>query len=89
METQFTVRLPVAIAKKVQQKAKSLGLKRSDILRMALSKLFDEDELESTLTPYDRVKHLVGTVKMGVSDLGKNHRNYLIKKIKHRDSSLT
>jgi hypothetical protein len=33
-------------------------------------------------TPYNKVKHLVGAVKSGVSDMGTSHREHLLKRMK-------
>jgi hypothetical protein len=49
---------------------------------MAIKKYIDEYPVEKEVRPYGRAKDLLGVVASGVSDLGQNHRNYLIKKIK-------
>jgi len=39
------------------------------------------DEYES-LTPFQKVRHLLGVTESGIKDLGKNHRLHLIEKNK-------
>ena len=81
METQMTIRLPQEFSRKIEQRAKSLRLKRSDIVRLAL-KEFLEGPDEAGNSPYSQVQHLIGSVRTGVSDLGARHREHLIKKLK-------
>lgn len=80
METQMTVRLPDDLKQKVQERAKRMRLKRSDIIRMALSEFLEgPDDREFS---FDKIKHLAGSYRSGLSDLGTNHRKYLIQKIR-------
>ena len=82
METQLTIRLPADLTNKVWERAKSMRLKRSDIVRLALAQYLElPDENDR---PYERVKHLAGSMHSGISDLGTNHRKYLIQKIRQR-----
>ena len=68
----------------IEKIAKEMGLKKSDVTRMALKKIADEYALKtSEKKPYDRAKHLIGIVESGVKDLGQRHRKYLLKKIKN------
>ncbi len=59
-----------------------MGLKKSDIARLALRKFIDENITKEQTTPYSKVKHLLGKAESGIKDLGQNHRKYLIEKIK-------
>lgn len=34
------------------------------------------------IKPFDKVRKLIGIAESGISDLGKNHRKYIIDKIK-------
>jgi len=79
---QLTIRMPEKYFSKIEQIAKSSGLKKSDITRMAIRKFLEEYSREEKSDLYSKVKHLIGAVESGISDLGKNHRKYLIKKIK-------
>ncbi len=87
MALQLTVRLHDGLHKDVSVLAKRLHLRRSDIVRMALESFVRGMEEENSDTPYANVKHLLGSVSSGVSDLGESHRKYLIKKFKKNASS--
>ena len=78
---QLTIRMPDEQMLRIENIANKMGLKKSDITRMAL-KNFIEEYSDSTVKPFAKVKHLLGVVESGVSDLGQRHRNHLIKKIK-------
>lgn len=66
----------------IERIAKSAGLKKSDIARMAIRKFVDENKPENGTPVYKKVKHLIGVVESGVPDLGLTHRNHLINKVK-------
>ncbi len=78
---QLTIRMPDDQMGKIEHIAKKMGLKKSDVTRMALKK-FIEEYSGSEVKPFDKVKNLLGVVESGVPDLGQHHRNHLIKKIK-------
>ena len=78
---QLTIRMPDEQMIMIENIANKMGLKKSDITRMAL-KNFIEEYSDSTVKPFAKVKHLLGVVESGVPDLGQRHRNHLIKKIK-------
>jgi len=82
MPTQLTVRLPKNVDRSISSLARRLGLKRSDIVRMALQKLIDEFENGQQERPYDRVKRLIGAVESGIPDLGSEHRKHILERIK-------
>lgn len=80
---QITIRAPDDLMLKIEKIAKEMGLKKSDITRMALTKFADEySSGNEEQKPYNRIKHLIGAADSGMTDLGKRHREYLIKKIK-------
>ena len=79
---QITIRMPEEYLFKIEQIAKSNGLKKSDITRMAIQKFLNEYSNDKEADPYSRAKRLIGVVESGISDLGQNHRKYLIKRIK-------
>ena len=79
---QLTIRVPDEYFAGIERIANSTGLKKSDITRMAIKKYLEEYGAEKEITHYIRAKDLVGVVASGISDLGKNHRNYLIQKIR-------
>ncbi len=78
---QLTIRMPDEQMSRIEQIAKKMGLKKSDVTRMAIKKFIDEYS-DSTVKPFAKVKHLLGVVESGVPDLGQRHRNHLIKEIK-------
>lgn len=80
---QLTIRMPDEQMVRIEQVARQMGLKKSDVTRIAINK-FIEDFSSETIEkkPYHKVKHLLGIAKSGVKDLGQRHREHLIKKIK-------
>lgn len=80
---QVTIRMPDEDLSMIEQIAKSTGLKKSDITRMALKKFIEEYTKETEKNYYNKAKRLIGVVESGISDLGQNHRKYLIRKIKN------
>ncbi len=79
---QLTVRMPDEYEEKIALLAKRMGLKRSDIVRMALKQFVEENLETDQRTPFQRIGHLLGTAESGVKDLGQRHRDYLMKKIR-------
>ncbi len=79
---QLTVRVPDEYKKKIAMLAEKMGLKRSDIARMALKQFVEENLKSDQRTPFQKVSHLLGTAESGIKDLGQSHRDYLIKKIR-------
>jgi antitoxin component of RelBE/YafQ-DinJ toxin-antitoxin module len=79
---QLTVRMPDEYSEKIAVLAEKMGLKRSDIARLALKQFIDENLDNNQSTPYQKVMHLLGSVESGIKDLGQRHRDYLIKKIR-------
>ena len=82
METQFTIRLPADLSSKIKEKARRLKLKRTDIIRLAVADFVEGPD--EGVRPYERVKHLIGSIRTGVPDLGSRHREYLIGKFRDR-----
>jgi metal-responsive CopG/Arc/MetJ family transcriptional regulator len=83
MHSQITVRLSEELTEQVDQFAKRLRRKRSDIVRLALEKFVSETEVLEEPRPYDRVKELIGAVSSGIPNLGEAHREYLVNKFKN------
>jgi len=79
MEHQLTVRLPGALAEKLDHAATRLRRKRSEVVRVALEQFLDT---EISTRPVERVRDLLGSVESGVPDLGQRHREYLIKRLR-------
>ena len=79
---QLTIRMPEEYFYKIEQIAKSSGLKKSDVTRMAIRKFLEKYSGDEETDLYSKAKRLVGVVESGISDLGQNHRDHLLKKIK-------
>ena len=82
---QLTIRLPDEQAARIEQIAANLGLKKSDITRLAIKNFIESYEQKET-KPYSKVHSLLGIANSGLPDLGQNHRKYLIDKIKQDKS---
>ncbi len=79
---QLTIRMPDEHYFQIEKLAQKLGLKKSDVARMALKKYLNENEIREAVSPYERAKHLIGVAESGLTDLGQNHRRYMIEIIK-------
>jgi hypothetical protein len=79
---QLTIRMPKEHLIKIKQIAKNMGLKKSDITRLAIKHFVDGYGSGDNESPFNRARDLIGVAESGISDLGQNHREYLIKKIK-------
>ena len=79
---QITIRMPDDHYYKIEMIAQKLGLKKSDITRIALKKYLEEFEIKEEASPYEKAKHLIGVAESGIADLGQNHRKYVIDRIK-------
>ncbi len=84
MESQLTVRLPGGLHERLARAAKRLGLKRSDVARLAIQRYLDEAEQAARPRPYDLAKDLIGSVRSGVGDMGSRHREYLLARFRRR-----
>ena len=79
---QLTIRMPEDYKEKIEILAKRMGLKKSDIARIALKEFIEENMGSEDRPAYDKVKHLLGTGESGIKDLGQRHREYLGRRIK-------
>jgi len=79
---QLTIRMPDEYKGRIEMLAKEMGLKKSDIARLALRRFIEENMDKAQASPYQRVKHLLGTAESGIKDLGQRHREHLIDKIR-------
>ena len=78
---QLTIRMPKEHLIKIEHIAKKMGLKKSDITRIAIQH-FVEEQSSQNLTLFEKAQHLIGVAESGISDLGQNHRKYLVRKIR-------
>jgi predicted DNA-binding protein len=81
---QLTIRMPEEYMAGIKKIAALTGLKKSDITRMAIKKYIEDYTTDKEMNHYGRAKDLIGVVASGISDLGRNHRKYLIQKIKDK-----
>jgi antitoxin component of RelBE/YafQ-DinJ toxin-antitoxin module len=81
---QLTIRMPQEYKEKIETLAERMGLKKSDIARLALKEFIEGNIAADDRAPYDKVKHLIGTAKSGIKDLGQRHREYVFKVIRIR-----
>lgn len=79
MDAQLTLRLPGPLNEKLERTATRLKRKRSDVVRLALEQYLETDV---PIRPADRVRDLLGSVESGVPDLGQNHREHLIRRLR-------
>ena len=79
MDAQLTLRLPNTLNEKLERTATRLKRKRSDVVRLALEQFLDA---EPEIRPVERVRDLLGKVESGVPDLGQNHRQHLIRRLR-------
>ncbi|MHB8384421.1 MAG: hypothetical protein ACYDC3_19020 [Candidatus Binataceae bacterium] len=86
----ITVRLDAVRAAKLKRLARQAG---SELLREALDCYEGNARGSGSERPYDRIKHLVGSVRSGVGDLsvntGKRFTEMLLEEKRIRDASLT
>ena len=79
---QLTIRMPDEYSEKIEILAEKMGLKKSDVARLALKQFIEENIDNDQRRPYLKVKHLLGTAESGIKDLGQRHRDHLIKRIR-------
>lgn len=80
MDTQVTVRLPADLASTLERAERASGLKRSDIVRLALRQYLSVGKAGKQ-RPAGRTRVLLGALETGVPDLAVNHRKYLIESL--------
>ena len=79
MERQLTMRLPAALAEKLERSARRLKRKRSEVVRQAVEHFLDT---QPQVRPIERVRDLLGSIESGRPDLGQRHRDYLIRRLR-------
>ena len=78
---QLTIRMPDEYGEKIKVLAEKMGLKKSDIARLALKQFVEESLGNDQSTPYQKIRHLLWSAESGIPDLGQRHRYYLMNKI--------
>jgi metal-responsive CopG/Arc/MetJ family transcriptional regulator len=79
---QLTVRVSEEYTQKLKLLSKRMGLKRSDVVRLALKQFLDENSGDTYQPPFQKVKGILGVAESGIKDLGQRHRHYLIQKMR-------
>ena len=79
---QLTIRISDEYASKIDALTRKMGLKKSDIARLALKEFLDESRAEEEKKPFEKIRHLLGIAESNIEDLGQRHRDYLVQKIK-------
>ena len=79
---QLTVRVSEEYTEKLNLLSKKMGLKRSDVVRLALRQFLDENSKGIYQPPFEKVKSMLGMAESGIKDLGQRHRQYLIQKMR-------
>jgi hypothetical protein len=81
MRTQLTVRLPPDLSRLLSGTARRSRTRPSDIVRAAL-RAYLEPARRPSGTPYERMKHLIGSVDSGIPDLAERHSEYIYESLK-------
>lgn len=82
MERQLTLRLPAALANRLERVARGMRRKRSELVRLALEQFLDGAGAQPQARPIDRVRDLLGSLESGLPDLGQRHRDYLVRRLR-------
>ena len=89
---QITVRMPDVYRNRLDHVSKRLGIRRSDVIRLAMKQFLEGIDERPLQSPYARARHLLGIVESDVKDLGQSHRRYLIERVRKdskRDTPLS
>ncbi len=82
MERQLTLRMPAALANRLERVAREMRRKRSELMRLALEQFLDGTSVQRQTRPIDRVRDLLGSLESGLPDLGQRHRDYLVRRLR-------
>jgi len=82
MERQLTVRIPVALAERLDRAASVTKRRRSELVRLALEQFLLGPGRSPTVRPIDLVRDLIGSIDSGIPDLAERHREYLIERLR-------
>lgn len=82
MERQVTVRMPERLVEKLDREAVHHRRKRSEVIRLAVERYFEDSEAQAEIRPVDRVRDLLGSFESGIADLGQRHREHLLERLR-------
>jgi len=69
--------MPERYRNRLDHVSKRLGIRRSDVIRLAMKQFLEGIDERPLQSPYARARHLLGIVESNVKDLGQSHRRYL------------
>ena len=76
---QMTIRMPDEYRSRIEEVSEKIGLKKSDIARMAIKKFLEDFDVQARGDRTSAKAHdLIGVVNSGIPDLGTNHRRHLL-----------
>lgn len=79
---QLTIRVSDEHMREIEEIARKMGLKKSDVARMAIKEFVEQHAGPENGYPYAKARSLLGVAESGVKDLGQNHRQHILKNIK-------
>jgi Arc/MetJ-type ribon-helix-helix transcriptional regulator len=82
MERQLTLRMPADLANRLERVARHARRRRSEVVRLALEQFLNEADPGIQRRPIDLVRDLLGSVDSGVPDLGRHHRDHLLRRLR-------
>ena len=82
MERQLTVRMPERLVQKLDREAVRHRRKRSEVIRLAVERYFEDSAAQAEIRPVDRVRDLLGSFESGIPDLGQRHREHLLERLR-------
>lgn len=80
MQHQMTVRLPDDLSRALDDAARRMQRKPSEIVRMALREFLVS--YDPRMRHAQRVQSLIGSLDSGIPDLAENHRAYIIESLR-------
>ena len=83
MERQLTIRITDVLADRLEQAAREMRRKKSEVVRLALEEFLGEPDREKLPRPADLARDLIGSVESGIPDLGQNHRQHMLNRLRH------
>ena len=79
MSTQITVRIGDELKDALNEAARRMHRKPSEVVRMALVAYLSAGSGDGR--PADRVRHLLGKLDSGIPDLADRHREYILESL--------
>ena len=81
MSSQITVRVGEDLKQALDEAARRMHRKPSDVVRLALAAFLGTGT--DGRRPADRVQHLLGALNSGVQDLAERHREYILESLRN------